>query len=180
MTLLSWIKGFIAGAGSGVVELMCQLNSGGLKVRRSLKILQDITKPQVTNLSLPGDTERITAANLCWTVPVFRRGWGGKDSLFITQQVQPILFPLSLLCASQTRPELKPTSPDSVIYSQGTNLHSQVLSESLYQLGVTVFIITYIIVEPGLVIVLRCASQERGRDEINDQRVRPQLDRLLD
>lgn len=65
MTLLSWIKGFIAGAGSGVVELMCQLNSRGLKVRCSLKILQDITKQQVTNLSLPGDTERITAANLC-------------------------------------------------------------------------------------------------------------------
>lgn len=29
------------------------------------------------------------------------------------------------------------------------------------------FIITYIIVEAGLVIVLRCASQERERDEIN-------------
>lgn len=55
-------------------------------MRCSLKILQDITKQQVTNLSLPGDTERITAANLCWTVPLFRRGWGGKDSLFITQQ----------------------------------------------------------------------------------------------
>lgn len=42
------------------------------------------------------------------------------------------------------------------------------------------FIITYIIVEAGLVIVLRCSSQEREKDEINDQGVKPQLDRLLD
>ena len=42
------------------------------------------------------------------------------------------------------------------------------------------FIITYIIVEAALVIVLRCASQERGTDEINNQGVNPQLDRLLD
>lgn len=42
------------------------------------------------------------------------------------------------------------------------------------------FIITYIIVEAGLVIVLRSASRERERDEINDQGVKSQLDRLLD
>lgn len=66
------------------------------------------------------------------------------------------------------------------MHSRGTNLHSQALSESLYQLGATVFIITYIIVEAGLVNVLRCASQERERDEINDQRVNPQLGRLPD
>lgn len=42
------------------------------------------------------------------------------------------------------------------------------------------FIITYIIVEAGLVIVLRCASQETEKDEINGQGVKPQLDRLLD
>lgn len=42
------------------------------------------------------------------------------------------------------------------------------------------FFLTYIIVEAGLVIVLRCASQERGKDKINDQGVEPQSDRLLD
>lgn len=81
-------------------------------MRCSLKILQDITKQQVTNLSLPGDTERITAANLCWTVLVFSRGWGGKDSLFITQLVQPILFPLSVLKRDQSWNPLVPTLCD--------------------------------------------------------------------
>lgn len=42
------------------------------------------------------------------------------------------------------------------------------------------FIITYIIVEAGRLIVLRCVSQEREIDEINGQGVKPQLDRLPD
>lgn len=81
-------------------------------MRCSLKILQDITKQQVTNLSLPGDTERITAANLCWTVPEFRRGWGRKDSLFITQQAQPFLFPLS---AAQRAENLQVPTPGNIL-----------------------------------------------------------------
>lgn len=123
-------------------------------------MLQDITKQQVTNLSLPGDTEGITAANLCWTVPVFRR----KDNLFITQRVRTIPFPPSQLWASQN--SARAESYESQLYamqSQGSILHSQALSESLYQLRATVFIITYIIVEAGLVIVLRSASQEREK-----------------
>lgn len=42
------------------------------------------------------------------------------------------------------------------------------------------FIITYITAEAGRVIVPRCASQEKGRDGINDQGGEAQLDRLLD
>lgn len=42
------------------------------------------------------------------------------------------------------------------------------------------FIITCIIVEAGQTIVLRCASQEGERDEINAPGVKPQLDSLLD
>lgn len=52
--------------------------------------------------------------NLCWTGPTFRQSRGGKDSLFITQQFQLILFPLSPLYVFPTRPKLKPVSLNSV------------------------------------------------------------------
>lgn len=49
----------------------------------------------------------------------------------------------------------------------------QPLSESLYQLAATVFIITYVIVEAEQqAIVLRCVSQERDRDETNGRGVK--------
>lgn len=144
-------------------------------MRCSLKIIQDITKQQVTNLSLPGDTERITQPTSAELCPNSEGAEEGKTASLSLSRPSPFYF-LSLLHG-----ELKTCkSRLQAIYSQGTNLHRQPLSESLYQLGATVFIITCIIVEAGQTIVLRCASQEGERDEINASGVKPQLDSLLD
>lgn len=91
LTLLSGIKGFIAGFGSRAVELMCWFNSKRLKVRCSLKILQDITKLQVTNRSLPGDSES-TLQQPSSAEP--EQHWD-RTRLFITQRGQLSPFPFS-------------------------------------------------------------------------------------
>lgn len=81
-------------------------------MRCSLKILQDTTKQQVTNLSLPGDTERITAANLCWTVPEFWRVKEGKAASLSLSKPSPFLFPLS---ATQRAENLKVSTPGNIL-----------------------------------------------------------------
>lgn len=136
--------------------------------------LTGITKQQVTNLSLPGDAEDYSSQPLLNCACIQTRLGRKRQTLHHPAGSRPLCF------LSQARAETCWTQLRA-INSRGNNLPSQSVPESLYQLEATVFIITYMIAEAGLVTVLSCgASQERKRDETNDQGAKPQLDRLLD